>query len=427
MPPPASKLRCGVPSTEPGSPRRIVLHVGLHKTGTTFLQTVFETNRDALAEQGIYYPGGPGEPAQRMAAWDLRGRRSPGSKDQRQVGQWDALCAAVAGSSLDTTLISAETLSVLTPKQAAQAVAGFPDSEVSVIVTCRDLGRVLVSAWQEAIKSDLTMTWAEFAAEVSDPAARGRNPARGFWINHDLPTILATWRQVLPAERIHVVTVPPPGAPQEELLARTATVVGFDPTRLTLPTSRDNTSLGVAGTEVVRRLNEGLGHRLNERQHANVVKNTLAPYLAGAGADARYALPGEELAWVEAEAMRQVAAVRSGGYHVVGDLGDLLPRADEGGRARRPDDVSTDELLTMAMLALTAMTERSAKLWWRARKDDRARVAPTGVRSRLTSDWRAAGFRGRRLVASLADHNRFVARIVGVYLRGKERRARGAA
>ena len=74
-------------STEQGSTRRVVLHVGLHKTGTTFLQTVFETNRDVLAEQGIYYPGGPGEPAQRMASWDLRGRRSPGSKDQRQVGR----------------------------------------------------------------------------------------------------------------------------------------------------------------------------------------------------------------------------------------------------------------------------------------------------------------------------------------------------
>ena len=148
-----------------------------------------------------------------MAAWDLRGRRSTGSNDQRQVGQWDALCAAVAGSALDTALISAETLSVLTPKQAVQAVAGFPDPEVSVVVTCRDLGRVLVSAWQEAIKNDLTMTWPEFAAAVRDPAARGRNPARGFWINHDLGAILATWREALPAKRIHVVTLPPAGAP----------------------------------------------------------------------------------------------------------------------------------------------------------------------------------------------------------------------
>jgi hypothetical protein len=400
-----------------------VLHVGLHKTGTTFLQTVFETNRDMLAEQGINYPGGPGEPAQRMAAWDLRGRRSPGSKDQRQVGQWDALCSAVAGSPLATTVISAETLSVLTAKQVAQAVAGFPDSEVSVIVTCRDLGRVLVSAWQEAIKSDLTMTWAEFAAEVKDPAARGRNPARGFWINHDLPTILATWRQALPAERIHVVTVPPPGAPQGELLDRVATVVGFDPAKLELPTSRDNTSLGVAGTEVVRRLNEALGHRLNERQHANVVKNVLATHLARAGADARYALPAEEREWVEVEAGRQVAAVRSGGYPVVGDLDDLLPRTDE--KARRPDDVSTDELLTMSMVALAAMTERAAKLWWRARKDDRPRVEPADARSRLTSEVRAAGFRGRRLVAAAADRNAFAARVVGVYLRGRERRTRG--
>jgi hypothetical protein len=402
-----------------------VLHVGLHKTGTTFLQTVFENNRAVLADQGIYYPGGPGEPAQRMAAWDLRGRRSTGSNDQRQVGQWDALCAAVAGSSLGTTVISAETLSVLTPKQATHAVAGFPGADVSVIVTCRDLGRVLVSAWQEAVKSNLTMTWAEFATAVKDPAARGRNPARGFWLNHDLPSILATWRQALPAERIHVVTVPPPGAHPGELLARAATIVGFDPAELTLPTSRDNTSLGVAGTEVVRRLNEALGHRLNERQHANVVKNVLAPRLAGSGIDARYALPAEERGWVEAEAARQVAAVRSGGYPVVGDLDDLLPREDEN--ARRPDDVSTDELLTMSMLALTEMTERAARLWWRARKGERPRVEPAGARSRLTSNWRAAEFRARRLVATAADNNRFAGQLVGVYLRGKERRSRSGA
>ena len=81
----------------------------------------------------------------------------------------------------------------------------------------------------------------------------------------------------------------------------------------------------------------------------------------------------------------------------------------------------------MSMLALTAMTERAAKLWWRARKHDRPRVEPAGARSRLTSDWRAAGFRARRLVATAADNNRFAARLVGVYLRGKQRRSRSGA
>ena len=402
-------------STDGSSPRRAVLHVGLHKTGTTYLQHLFRANRDALAEQGIFYPGAPGEPSQHMAAWDLRGRRSSGARDKRQIGQWEALCAAVAGSSLGTALISAESLSALTQRQAVQAVAGFPDHEVSVVVTCRDLGRVLVSAWQEAIKNDLTlMSWSEFAAAVQDPAARGRTPARGFWINHDLPAILATWREALPADRIHVVTVPPAGAPPEELVARMAKVVGFEADSLREAPARENTSLGVAGTEVVRRLNEQLGHRLNERQHAHAVKAVLAPCLARAGADARYALETEEMGWVDAESRRHMGAVQAAGHPVVGDLNDLLPRADA--TARRPDDASTDELLTLAMIALTEMTETYAKLWWRRRKDDQPRVAPASVMIRLTSARRAARYRSRRLVAILADRNGFAARAVGAYM-----------
>ena len=33
----------------------MILHIGLPKTGTTYLQTLFAANRSALAEQGIYY------------------------------------------------------------------------------------------------------------------------------------------------------------------------------------------------------------------------------------------------------------------------------------------------------------------------------------------------------------------------------------
>ena len=35
---------------------QLVLHVGAHKTGTTYLQNLFHQNRAALADAGIYYP-----------------------------------------------------------------------------------------------------------------------------------------------------------------------------------------------------------------------------------------------------------------------------------------------------------------------------------------------------------------------------------
>jgi len=40
-----------------GGQKTVYLHIGLHKTGTTFLQNVLRANTEALAEQGIIYPG----------------------------------------------------------------------------------------------------------------------------------------------------------------------------------------------------------------------------------------------------------------------------------------------------------------------------------------------------------------------------------
>jgi hypothetical protein len=399
--------------------RRVILHIGLPKTGTTYLQTLFAANRSALAEQGIYYPGEPGEPSQHMAARDLRGQPTRGAKDIRQVGQWDALCKAVRSTPLPTALISAESLSALTRRQAARAVNGFPDHDVQVVVTCRDVGRVLVSAWQQGIRSGHTSTWREYVVAVQDPTERGRHPARGFWMRFDLPAILNIWGTAQPADRITVVTVPPAGASPEQLLRRMAEVVGFDFRSLREPPRNDNASLGVAGTEVVRRLNIALGSSLNERQYAQVVEGALAPALSREGTDHRYGLPEADMPWAEAEANRQMTAVRAGGYRVVGDLGDLLPRREAG--TRRPDDASDEELLNAAMLALTTVTDWSARLWWR-RKDDQPRVAPAGVRVAATSAGRAVGFRARQFVADLADRNKLVGRAIGAYLQRRGQR-----
>ncbi len=38
--------------------RRVFLHVGLPKTGTTYLQTLLWDNRDELLRQGVLLPGG---------------------------------------------------------------------------------------------------------------------------------------------------------------------------------------------------------------------------------------------------------------------------------------------------------------------------------------------------------------------------------
>lgn len=55
---------------------RVFLHVGVPKSGTTYLQTTMWHNRAPLRAQGLLYPG-----AKRMdhyhASQDVRGQRDP--------------------------------------------------------------------------------------------------------------------------------------------------------------------------------------------------------------------------------------------------------------------------------------------------------------------------------------------------------------
>src|SRR4051812_41797703 len=103
--------------------RRVYLHVGLYKTGTTFLQNLWRANRGRLAQQGVYYPGGRDGPVQVFAVSDLFGRRPTGGED-RIEGRWAELTEAVGASPHPVTLISDESLSLATVGEARRAAAG---------------------------------------------------------------------------------------------------------------------------------------------------------------------------------------------------------------------------------------------------------------------------------------------------------------
>jgi hypothetical protein len=395
----------------------VYLHIGLHKTGTTYLQNVLRANREGLRAQGVEFTGGPGEPVQAFAVWDLQGRRPRGVADKRIAGSWDALVDAVNTCGLPTALISEERLSLASLKQARKAVTSFPDSQVHVVVTGRDLGRVVVSAWQEEIKNDQTWTWQEFVDAVKDEAQIATSPARGFWLRQDLAKICETWEASVPAERLHVVTVPPSGASPELLLERFASVVGFDASRLTEEPVWNNETVGVAATEVLRRVNERFGGRLNQRAYDRVIKFTVVQMLAKRTETVRFGLPEEELGWILARAEEFIAFLRDRGYPVTGDLDELRPRLRSG--SRRPDDATESELLEASLDALALLAERYATTWWLRRSA--SLDAPYSRTGDLASKARGAVFRGQRSAATLADRSPAAAKALALVLRARDR------
>ncbi len=404
------------------APSTVYLHIGLHKTGTTYLQNVLRANREQLRAQDIDFPGGLGEPVQAFAVWDLQGRRPRGADDARIAGSWDALVAAVNTGGYRTALISEERLSLSTPKQVRRAVRSFPDAEVHVVVTVRDLGRVAVSAWQEEVKNDQTWTWQQFVDAIKDSEQVAVSPGRGFWLRQDVAAICETWESAVPAERIHVITVPQSGSSPDVLLRRFASVVGFDAQALTKQPAWNNETVGVAATEVIRRVNERLGGRLNQRQYDRVVKLTLVQMLAKRTEPVRFTLPPEELLWVHARAEQMIAALQARGYPVEGNLAELLPQPRTGGR--RPDDASDDELLEASLDGLALLAERYATSWWQRKRADivEAATAPADLGSRA----RGALFRSQRRAAELADRSPTAAKALHAVMKTRDRARRRA-
>jgi hypothetical protein len=406
--------------------RGVFLHIGLYKTGTTYLQNLWRANRAPLAKQGVYFPGGGDGPAQIFAVSDLFGRRPRGGGEERIEGRWQELTEAVAASSQPATLISDESLSLATVGEAKRAVAGFPDHEVHVIVTVRDLGRVMLSSWQQSIKSDETWTWNEFVAGLRDESRRNQNPGRAFWVRQDLLAVLETWRIAVPRDQIHVVTVPPSGSPKDLLVERVGKLVGFDHTQLTEPPSWDNRALSTADAEVLRRVNVLLEHRLTQRQHHHVVRRILTQELTRHGEAEHPVLSPDEHAWATAEAERITTGVTGAGYDVIGDLGDLVPAPAETGR--RPDEASAEEMLDAALHGLATLAEEHAALWWeRPEARPGAGESGSGQRPKLRSRLRATRFAIRRRLMSMADRHRVVAMPMNAYVRLRTARRRRAA
>src|SRR3954447_8442049 len=380
------------------SQRQVFLHVGLHKTGTTYLQNLLRANRVELRAQGVEYLADP-DSSQRSATRDLKGATGRGFDDPRVPGAWDRLVAGIAERAAPSALISDEGLGSAKPRQIHRAVAGFPDREVHVVVTVRDLARVLVSQWQEQVKNDHTWTWAEYVSAVRDPGADAA-AARGFWSRQDVGAILAAWEREVPPERVHVVTVPPSGAPPFELLRRFSSVVGFDPTSLPNVPRWTNETVGAAGTEVIRRMNVRLGGRLNEPAYSRAVKGKLVRSLAARDDAGRLSLPPEHLSWARDKADEIVATLTERGYSVAGDLGDL--RAAEETSGRRPDEYTSDELIEAALDGLAAMVDEYATSWWARKKesiDEQLAASPASAAPREARTWWRRARRGARKAA----------------------------
>ena len=364
--------------------QRVYVHVGVPKSGTTFLQASLDENKRALKEAGVLYPSG--HERMFLAAVDVRGAHKAWGRARAEVdGTWDTLCRK-ARAHEGVTVVSHELLGAASPHQITEALTMLRGIEVHLVVTARDPARQAAAEWQEGIKHGRRLTFEQFRRRVLEDAAE-TDYARRYRANQDLPAVLARWGASLPASRVHVVTCPPSNADPQVLWDRFCGVIGVDPTRFPAAGPRSaNTSLGTTEIDLLRRVNVALAKRLVQPEYGRVVKQLYAQDILAGRRSARPVVPVEMYDDLAVVGERWAKEIDKAGYVVHGDLASLVPVAPaEPGR--HPDDVDPRDGLESAVAAtaelLVAMQRRGADVERLQAENARLRKKRTLLKRRL--------------------------------------------
>lgn len=163
----------------------LVLHVGSHKTGTTYLQNLFHRNRATLEAAGIYYPDiGPNTAHHVLARpWltmpdvpdSFFGARGP-------EGVWEDLIAQYAHLP-GTVFLSGENFSRSYPEtvdmeELAQRLSVFEG--VRILYTMRAQTEMIQSLWLQLAKSGHQLSLYTYVRNTIE-----KRRAIGVWIDHN--------------------------------------------------------------------------------------------------------------------------------------------------------------------------------------------------------------------------------------------------
>ncbi|MFP5253386.1 MAG: hypothetical protein ACLGH4_06280 [Actinomycetes bacterium] len=338
--------------------RRVYLHVGAPKTGTTYLQDRLALNRQELARHDVHYPLGL-QASHFKAALDLLDVSWGGQREGAR-GEWAKLVDRVNRHD-GTVIVSHEILAGARPQQVRHAMTDLAGAEVHLVYSARDLARQIPAEWQEGVKHRRRRTFARFLRQVQK--ARRTNPTMWFWKAQGLPDVLSRWSHGLPPEQVHLVTVPQSGAPRDLLWHRYCEAFGIDPAWAPAESTRENVSIGTAETALIRKLNRRLKKAgLPGEDYRRLVRQLVVHETLAQRTDmTRATLPPSAFDWVEEIAQEWVDWVEGSGIHVIGDAADLRPvRPAEDAVWCDPDKPRRRDMVDAALDAMVALTLEAA-------------------------------------------------------------------
>ena len=230
--------------------KKLILHIGFNKTGSTSIQQNLALNADRLRDRGILYPYDPAAPyTQRWQhvplAAAVPGNRigwlSP-KKAKTKGAAWDSLSRVLDASACDTLILSSEGFGGMTMKapQIRWLQERFSGYDITVINYIRRQDAYLLSAYQQRIKAGGTARF-DFKMHETMPALR-------------FDRRLALWREAFGAQKVIVRPFERRFWPEGELCFDFLETIDADRRGIT-PASPANDGLDYRAVELMRQLN----------------------------------------------------------------------------------------------------------------------------------------------------------------------------
>jgi hypothetical protein len=326
--------------------RKVFLHIGLPKTGTTYLQRALWLNKAVLGEAGLLLPGRH-QRRHLLSSLDILEDPTLEKRPGDTESPWDDLVAESLAWPGDV-LITHEFFGSASSEQARRAVAAFADAEVHLVLTARAMLDLGISRWQEWVRNGGRRPIDRY------PPRKRYDPADEWgWGSFDLADVLTRWGSVVPHGHIHVLPMSPGVSDPTELLKRLLTVVGYAHVVVEMPEQKANTALGIVETELLRRINPLLTDFSSPADRGTWIRGFLAGPQIMATTGEKFRPDTETIAELTARGERALAILRTGEYDVVGDLALLEP--SDVSQRRHPSEVSDAEQLDSAVRVIAAL------------------------------------------------------------------------
>jgi hypothetical protein len=263
-----------LPDVAPIASDGVLLHIGVHKTGTTAIQAALADARPLLKTAGVTYPGKL--QAQHRAAlailqrhwgWNTKGGavldRSHFEKLARKVRR-----------NQQRVVISSEFFCEADEATAASVVQELGAARVQVVVTLRNLGRLLPSSWQQYLKYGLTTPYEKWLEDVfATPGSSKISPT--FWRRHDHGAVLTRWAEAVGPTNVTVLVLE--DVERQAMFRSFAQLLDVDPEVLTSRMDlTSNRSMTAAEAELLRQLNKQVKKNMVWDEYVRYVRRGVA-------------------------------------------------------------------------------------------------------------------------------------------------------